>query len=339
MQTTPASGHKPPQAPPQTASVTLLEIQQAAERLRPFIHRTPLFTCQTLNARTGAQLFLKGEHLQKSGSFKIRGALNTLLQLSEDARRQGVVAFSSGNHAQGVAMAARLLGMKATIVMPADAPRVKLDATAEYGAQVVLYDRVFQDREAMAKAIALEQGATLVPPFDHPHVIAGQGTIGLEIAEDLPELDLAVLPVGGGGLISGIAIALKALQPQVKVIGVEPESADDARQSLEQDRIVKISQPNTIADGVATTAIGQHTFAIMREQVDSIVTVKETEIREALWLLLTRTKQLVEPTGALSTAAILTGQVPTQGKRVLSLLCGGNLDPRSLASLLEAVSA
>lgn len=319
-------------------SVTLDDIQLAAERIRPYIHQTPILRCESLDRRTGATLFLKGEHLQKSGSFKIRGALNKLLSLSAEERKRGVVAFSSGNHAQGVALAARLLGIHATIVMPADAPRVKLEATADYGAEIVRFDRFREDREAIARGLAQSRGATLVPPFDDPQVIAGQGTIGLELAQMLPELDLVLIPVGGGGLISGIATALKALRPSVEVFGVEPETGDDARRSLEQGRIVQIPQPNTAADGVATQSIGVHPFAIMRRLLSGIVTVSEAELLEALFFLLTRTKQLVEPTGALATAAALQQRVEVRGRRVLSLLCGGNMDPRALSSLLNPAS-
>jgi threonine dehydratase len=315
--------------------VTLEDIRAAAERIAPYVHRTPLLTCATLSDMAGCELRLKGEHLQRSGSFKLRGALNRLLSLSPDERRRGVVAFSSGNHAQGVALAGRLTGVRATIVMPSDAPKVKLDATRGYGAEVVLYDRQREDREQIARSIAEARGAVLVPPFDDPRVIAGQGTIGLEVAEAWPEIELALVPVGGGGLISGIATALKALVPGVRVIGVEPEGADDARRSLEGGEIVRIDPPRTLADGVATTAVGRHPFAIMRRLVDGIVTVPEEEILRALELILTRAKQVVEPTGALSTAAAVSGRVDVRGRRVMSLLCGGNLELRVLQRLWE----
>jgi len=314
-------------------SVTLEDIQAAAARIAPYIHHTPLLQSAALSALAGCDLRLKGEHLQRSGSFKLRGALNRLLLLSEEERARGVVAFSSGNHAQGVALAARLLEMRATIVMPADAPPVKLEATRGYGAEVVLYDRFREDRDAIARGIAEARGAVLVPPFDDPRIIAGQGTIGLEVAEAWPELEVALVPVGGGGLISGIAVALKGLIPGVRVIGVEPAMADDARQSLEAGTIVRIPQPQTIADGVATTSIGRYTFPIMRRLLEGIVTVPEEDILRALELILTRSKQVVEPTGALSTAAALFGHAEVRGKRVMSLLCGGNLDLRVLERL------
>jgi threo-3-hydroxy-L-aspartate ammonia-lyase len=309
-----------------TLPVTINDVRAAAERIAPYVHRTPLLTSAALNRMTGADLRLKAEHLQLSGSFKIRGALNRLLALSDDERRRGVVAFSSGNHAQGVALAARLTGTRATIVMPCDAPTVKLEATRDYGATIVLYDRKAEDREAIARRIAEEKGAVIVPPFDDPLIIAGQGTVGLEIAEDWPEIEIALVPIGGGGLISGIATALKALRPDVEIIGVEPAVADDARRSLEGGSIVRIPQPATVADGVATTAIGRYPFAIMQQLVSRIVTVDEDAILRAVEIIMTRTKQVVEPTGALTTAAILAGAVDVRGRRVMSLLCGGNID-------------
>lgn len=321
----------------QTLPVTLDDVRAAAERIAPYIHRTPLLTSATLSEMTGCDLRLKAEHLQRSGSFKLRGALNKLLALSEAERRAGVVAFSSGNHAQGVALAARLTGSRAIIVMPSDAPTVKLEATRGYGATIVLYDRQREDRETIARRIANERGAVLVPPFDDPLVIAGQGTIGLELAEEWPELEIALIPVGGGGLISGIATALKGMLPDVRVIGVEPAVADDARRSLEAGHIVRIAPPPTLADGVATMAIGQHPFAIMRALVEQIVTVSEDEIMRALELVMTRTKQVVEPTGVLSTAVALSPELGRtlglQGRKVMSLLCGGNIDLRILQRL------
>ena len=317
----------------QHVPVTLDDVQAAAERIAPYIHHTPLFASATLSRMTESDLRLKAEHMQRSGSFKIRGALNKLLSLTEAERRAGVVAFSSGNHAQGVALAAQLTHTRATIVMPSDAPTVKLEATRGYGAQIVLYDREREDREAIARQIAAERGAVLVPPFDDPLVIAGQGTIGLELASEWPELEVALIPVGGGGLIAGIATALKGLLPNVQVIGVEPEVADDARRSLESGLIVRIAPPATVADGVATLSVGRHPFAIMQALVERIVTVSEDEILQALELIMTRTKQVVEPTGALSTAAALSGKVDIRGRNVMSLLCGGNIDLRILQRL------
>jgi len=319
--------------------VTFADIQAAAERIGPYIHRTPLQTSTTLSRMVGADLRFKAEHLQLAGSFKIRGALNKLLQLSNEQRARGVVAFSSGNHAQGVALAARMLRMQATIVMPLDAPQTKVDATRDYGATIVRYDRYGEDREAIARGIADEQGATLVPPFDDPAIIAGQGTVGLEIYEDWPDVDVALIPVGGGGLIAGIATALKALKPSIEIIGVEPAIADDARQSLAKGEIVRIAAPRTVADGVATLAVGKYPFALMQQHVDQIVTASEDEIMRALALIMTRTKQVVEPTGALSTAPALFGTIDLGGRNTVSILCGGNLDLPVLARLAATEQA
>lgn len=319
-----------------TLSVTIDDIRAAAERLAPYIHRTPLLANTTLSRMAGCDLRWKAEHLQRSGSFKIRGALNRLLSLTDNERQRGVVAFSSGNHAQGVALAGQLTGTRTTIVMPSDAPTVKLNATRDYGAEIVLYDRQREDREAIARNLAEQRGAVLVPPFDDPYIIAGQGTIGLEIARDWPEAEVALIPVGGGGLISGIATVLKAELPQIKVIGVEPAIADDARQSLATDSIVRIPPPRTVADGVATPAIGKLTFAIMRALVDEIVTASEDEIMRALELIMTRAKQVVEPTGALTTAAALFGHADVRGRKVVAVVSGGNIDLQILQRLTAA---
>lgn len=315
--------------------VSLADIQVAAKRIQPYIHRTPLQTSATLSRMVGADLRFKAEHLQLAGSFKIRGALNKLLQLTDEQRAQGVVAFSSGNHAQGVALAARLLHIQATIVMPLDAPHTKVDATRDYGATIVHYDRYREDREAIARRIAEQQGATLVPPFDDAAIVAGQGTVGLEIYADWPEVETVLVPVGGGGLTAGIATALKSLKPDVQIIGVEPAIADDVRQSLETGQIVRIASPRTVADGVATTAVGTIPFALIQRYVDRIVTASEDEIMRALELIMTRTKQVVEPTGALSTAPALFGTVDLAGRNTVSILCGGNLDLKVLQRLYK----
>ncbi len=310
--------------------VNSADIRAALALVAGTVHRTPLLRSVTLDDRTGATVFSKAENLQRTGSFKIRGALHRLLRLSAEERAAGVVAFSSGNHAQGVALAARIVGIKATIVMPTDAPRVKREATAAYGAEIVDYDRATQDREVLAARIVAERGGTVVPPFDDPLVIAGQGTVGLEIAQQLRAQDIvpdiAVLPIGGGGLAGGIAIALVDAFPAIRIVGVEPTTADDARQSLLAGSIVTIPQPVTVADGVATRSIGTHTFPILRVLLDEIVTVTDEETLGALRFVLERMKQVVEPTGALTTAALLEGQVSVKGKNVVSILCGGNLD-------------
>ncbi len=316
------------------------EIRAALALVAGTVHRTPLLRCSTLDGRVGANVFSKAENLQRTGSFKIRGALHRLLRLSAEERAAGVVAFSSGNHAQGVALAAQLVGVKATIVMPTDAPQVKREATAGYGAEIVDYDRKTEDREALAARIVAERGGTVVPPFNDPLIIAGQGTVGLEIAQQLSAQDIvpdvAVLPIGGGGLASGIAIALVDAFPAIRIIGVEPASADDARRSLLAGSIVTIDQPVTIADGVATRAVGTHTFPILRALLDEIVTVTDEELLSALRFVLERMKQVVEPTGALTTSALLEGRVDVKGKTVVSVLCGGNLDLGLLGRLSAA---
>jgi threonine dehydratase len=313
--------------------VSLDDIRTAAERIQPYLHRTPLLTAAALNRMTGADLRFKAEHLQRAGSFKIRGALNKLLSIPDEQRQRGVVAFSSGNHAQGVSLAAKLLGIRATIVMPTDAPQVKLEATRDYGATIVLYDRYRDDREAIARGIAQEQGATVVPSFDDAAIIAGQGTVGLEIFEDWPDVDVVLVPIGGGGLAAGVATALKSLKPPVEVIGVEPAVADDARQSLAAGHVVRIDVPRTVADGAALPAIGKLPFAIIQQHVDRIVTVSEDEILRAVELMLTRTKQVVEPTGALTAAAALFGKIDVKDRKVVAVLSGGNLDLQVLQRL------
>jgi threo-3-hydroxy-L-aspartate ammonia-lyase len=314
-------------------SVSIEDVRAAAARLQGQIHRTPILQSTQLNDSVGAHVFSKGEHLQRTGSFKIRGALNRLMLLSDAERERGVVAFSSGNHAQGVALAGRLLGVPTTIVMPIDSPDSKKAATRGYGATVVEYDRYAEDREVVAARVA--DGRPIVPPFNDPLIIAGQGTVGLEAVEDGPEYDVAVLPVGGGGLTSGMAIALKAAYPNIRLWGVEPAAADDARQSLAAGSIVTIPQPRTIADGVATQAVGTHTFPILSALLDGIVTVTEDEIVSGLSFVMSRMKQLVEPTGALTTAALLQHRVPdVQGAKVLSVFCGGNVDLSVVGKLL-----
>jgi threo-3-hydroxy-L-aspartate ammonia-lyase len=310
-----------------TFSVSFDDIEQAAKRLEGHVHRTPLMRSQLLDAAVGASIFSKAEHLQRTGSFKIRGALNRMMQLTDSEKAAGVVAFSSGNHAQGVALAGRILGISTTIVMPIDAPEVKKTATRGYGATVVEYDRYSEDREVVAARVAGDRGCPIVPPFNDPRVIAGQGTVGLESAQDGPRFDIAVLPVGGGGLASGMALALKTLNPDIRIWGVEPAAADDARQSIAAGRIVSIDQPRTVADGVATQAVGSHTFPMLQQLLEGIVTVTEDEILSALGFVMTRMKQAVEPTGALTTAALMFGRIPdVGGAQILSVFCGGNLD-------------
>ncbi len=306
---------------------TIADVEAAAARLRGHVHHTPMLRSTILDEAVGATVVAKSEHLQRSGSFKIRGALNRMMQMSSAQRACGAVAFSSGNHAQGVALAGRILGMATTIVMPYDAPDVKKRATRAYGAEIVEYDRYEGGREAVAMEIAERTGATLIHPFNDPFVAAGQGSCGLEVAADVADLEIALIPVGGGGLISGMATALRAKVPGIRIIGVEPEVANDAQQSMAAGRIIEIAQPKTIADGVASPAIGPVTFAVMQAYVDEIITVPEDEILSATRFIATHMKQIVEPTGALTTAALLNHRVTDVAhKRVLTLFCGGNAD-------------
>jgi threo-3-hydroxy-L-aspartate ammonia-lyase len=312
---------------------TAADVEAAARRLAGVALHTPLLTSAALDAMTGGRVFLKAETLQHTGSFKFRGAYNKLAAIPAEQRAGGVVAFSSGNHAQGVALAAKLLNIPAAIVMPNDAPPVKLAATRGYGAEVIVYDRLKESREAIAKNLAAERGVTLVPPFNDPHIIAGQGTAALELLEEIPDLDILVTPVGGGGLISGCAIAAKALRPSIQVIGVEAVGADDAKQSLARGEIVHIDPPDTIADGIRTQAIGALTFPIMRELLSDIVLVSDDEIIQALRFVFARMKIVVEPTGAVPIAAVMQNKIPANLKRVGVIVSGGNIDFKLLSAL------
>lgn len=305
--------------------ITFDDITRAAERLRGVAHRTPVLTSRTFDRQVGRQVFFKCENLQRGGAFKFRGAYNRLSQLSEAERQRGVVSFSSGNHAQGVALAAQLLKIPATIVMPDDAPPVKLEATRGYAATVVQNDRQTTSREEIARRLAAEHGYTLVPPFNDPHIMAGQGTAALELLQEIPELDALVVPVGGGGLISGCAVAAKALNPKIRVYGVEAEGADDAKQSLQKGHIVHIPPPATIADGIRTQAIGELTFAVMRELLSDIVIVTDAEILDALRFVMPRMKIVVEPTGAVGIAAVMQNKIPGSPARVGVIISGGNI--------------
>lgn len=315
--------------------ITFADVQAAAERLKGRARRTPVAASGQLNARVGAEVFCKCENLQRVGAFKFRGAMNLISRLSEAERKRGVVAFSSGNHAQAVALAAKLLKMPAVIVMPQDSPAVKLAATRGYGAEVVLYDRLQDNREAIANKMSEERGLTLVPPFDHPQIIAGQGTVALELLTEIPDLDLLVLPVGGGGLASGCGIAAHAMRPGIRVVGVEPESANDTFLSLKEGRIVSTPLSRSTADGLLTPAPGRLTFPVMQRYLESIALVSEAEIAEAVRFILIRMKLLVEPSGAAAVAALMGGKVPdVQGKKVGAVLSGGNVDADLLAGIL-----
>ena len=316
--------------------ITFDDVSAAARRLAGIAHRTPAITSRTLDARTGARAFLKAENLQRMGAFKFRGAYNRLVQLSPEERRRGVVAFSSGNHAQGVALAARLLEIPATIVMPTDAPQTKVDATRGYGAEVVTYDRFGEDRAAISARLCEERGATLVPPFDDPQIIAGQGTAALELIEDVGPLDALLVCTGGGGLLSGCTIATKQLAPACEVWGVEPEAGNDWEQSFARGERVTIPVPQTIADGMQTTSPGVMPFAIFTRLGAGIVTVSDDQLRAAMRFAFERLKLVVEPSGAAALAALLFAKIPTQGRRIGVTLSGGNVDARSFAAAIAS---
>ncbi|MCS7026498.1 MAG: pyridoxal-phosphate dependent enzyme [Bryobacteraceae bacterium] len=306
--------------------VTFAEIQNAAQRIRSYIHRTPVMTCASVNQRAGMEVYAKCENFQRGGSFKLRGAANFVLSIPDADIGRGVVAFSSGNHAQAVAIAAAIRGVQATLVMPSDAPQSKREATEARGGQIVLYDRLREDREAIGKRIAQQTGATLIPPFDHPWIIAGQGTAALELLEEVPDLDALAVCLGGGGLLSGCAIAAKALQPSIRIFGVEPAVANDWALSLAAGSIVEIPPPPTIADGLRATKPGQLTFPIVRQFVEEVLLVSEAEILAAMKFLLLRAKILVEPSGAVAAAAVLHRKLPPGVRKVGVILSGGNVD-------------
>jgi threonine dehydratase len=320
-------------ATPDPVPVRYADVLAAAGVLRGRAHRTPVLTSRTVDARTGARVFFKCENLQRGGAFKFRGAYNALANLAADARRKGVVAYSSGNHAQAVALAGRLLGVPVIIVMPGDAPSVKVDATRGYGAEVVLFDRSREDRVAITSALAAERGMTIIPPFDHPHIVAGQGTTALELIEETGPLDILLVPCGGGGLLSGCAIAAEALSPGVRTIGVEPAAGDDVMRSFRSGTIQHVNNPDTIADGARTSAPGAITFPLIMRHVADILTVDDAELLSAMWYLWERMKTIVEPTGALGAAALLERKLEVAGKRVGVVLSGGNADVKHLAAL------
>lgn len=314
-------------------AITMADVAEAAVRIAPLAHRTPVMTSRLFDAACGSSAFFKCENLQRGGSFKIRGAANLILSLNEAERKRGVVAFSSGNHAQAVAIAAGFVGAPATIVMPADAPKSKLAATRAHGARVILYDRQKDDREAIGQRVSDETGAVLVPPFDHPMIVAGQGTAALELLAEAGELDALAVCVGGGGLLSGALIAARETQPRIKVYGVEPEAGNDFYLSRRAGERIGIPPPDTIADGLRTPKPGAITFPIVHELVEDIVLVTEEEIRAAMRFLLTRMKIVVEPSGAVAAAAVLRGKLPGRGGRVGVIVSGGNVDLDVLAAV------
>ena len=317
-----------------SAHPTFLDVTAARDRLSGIAKKTPVLTSRTLDERVGAELFLKGEHLQRMGAFKFRGAYNALTAMGPEARAKGIVAFSSGNHAQAVALSAKLYGCPATIVMPHNAPKAKLDATAGYGATVVKFDPSESKREEVARKLVEETGATLVPPFDHFDVIAGQGTAAAELIEEVGELDYLLVCCGGGGLLSGSALAARAMSPKCKVIGVEPDLGDDLTRSFKTGELVTLPKvPGTIADGARTMSGGEITFPMIRELVDDMVTVPDAALIEAVRFALLTMKQVIEPTGTLALAAAMSGAVKVSG-RVGVIVSGGNVDAAMLRWIL-----
>ena len=321
-------------------AITHADIAAAAARLQGVAHRTPVFTSRTADQRSGARVFFKCENFQRMGAFKFRGAYNALAQFTPEQRRAGVIAFSSGNHAQAIALAARLLGMPSVLVMPQDSPAAKLAATRAYqkgqaGSEVVLYDRYTEDREAIGGRLAAERGMTLIPPYDHAHVMAGQGTAAAELVEETGPLDLLMVCVGGGGLIAGCAVAAVHASPGITVVGVEPEAGNDTQQSLARGEIVHIDTPQTIADGAQTQHSGRLTFPVIQRLVREIVTVSDAQLVSTMRFFAERMKMVVEPTGCLAAAALLEGVVPARGRRVGVIVSGGNVDLARYAGFLS----
>ncbi|MEV5494108.1 threo-3-hydroxy-L-aspartate ammonia-lyase [Nonomuraea fuscirosea] len=316
--------------------VTLGDVHDAAARIKGVAHRTPVLRSRTLDALVGAEVFLKCENLQRIGAFKFRGAYNAVSRLTPAQLERGVATYSSGNHAQAVALAARELGSTAVIVMPEDAPRSKREAAVGYGAEIVTYDRYSGDRVAIGEALAAERGLALIPPYEHPHVIAGQGTATLELIEEVGDLDALLVPIGGGGLIAGSATAAKGLLPRIRVIGVEPEAGDDTKRSLSAGRRVSIPIPRTIADGQAAEIPGELTFSINRHLVDDVALVSEDDIRAAMRMAFERMKIVMEPSGATPLAALLAGRAGNLPRRVGIIVSGGNVDTRRFAEICAA---
>lgn len=313
---------------------TYRDVEAAADRIRGHAHRTPVLTSRTVDQAIGAEVFFKCENFQRMGAFKFRGAFNALARFDEHQRRRGVVAFSSGNHAQGIALSARILGIPATIVMPHDAPAAKVAATREYGAQVVMYDRYTENREAIGRALAENDGLTLIPPYDHPDVMAGQGTVAKELFEEVGALDALFVPLGGGGLLSGSALSTRALAPGCVVYGVEPEAGNDGQRSLRSGQIVHIDTPKTLADGAQTQHLGHYTFEIIKRDVNDILTASDDALVACMRFYAERMKMIVEPTGCLGLAALQQVKAEWRGKRVGVIISGGNIDLQRYAQLL-----
>lgn len=315
---------------------TYQDIEAAAQRIAGFAHKTPVMTSTTVNNEFGAEFFFKCENFQRMGAFKFRGALNALSQLSPEQKKAGVIAFSSGNHAQGIALAAQILNIPATILMPIDSPEVKVAATQGYGAKVIRFDRYTQDREQLCRELAEQNGLTIIPPYDHVDIIAGQGTAAKELFEEVGELDALFVCLGGGGLLSGCALAARALSPNCKVYGVEPEAGNDAQQSFRSGKIVHIATPKTIADGAQTQHIGHYTFELIKQNVDDILTVTDAQLVDRMKFYAERMKIIVEPTGCLSFAAALNMKEQMRGQRVGIIISGGNVNIKRFAELMLA---
>lgn len=302
------------------------DIRTAMTRLSGLAHRTPVLTSRTFNEMTGAEVYFKCENFQRGGAFKFRGAMNAILALDEAVRTRGVVAYSSGNHAQALAYAARIMALPATIVMPKDAPELKVRATREYGAEIIFYDRYTESREEIGRSIAAERGASLIPPYDHPDVIAGQGTATLELLEETGPLDALYVCLGGGGLLAGAALAAAELSPVCRIVGVEPETGNDGQQSLAKGEIITIPVPHSIADGAVVTHLGEHNFQIIRDRVSAITTVSDAQLIDMMHFFAERMKIIVEPTGCLAAAAVRDQAAALKGKRVGVIVSGGNVD-------------
>ncbi|MBO6576708.1 MAG: threo-3-hydroxy-L-aspartate ammonia-lyase [Rhodothermales bacterium] len=313
-------------------AVTHADVVAAAERIAGVAHRTPVMRSRHLDQEVGARLHLKCENLQRTGAFKFRGAYNALSRLSHVDRARGVLTYSSGNHAQAVALAGRLTGTPATIIMPEDAPSVKLRATAGYGAEIITYDRSRVTRETLAAELSQDRGLPIVPPYDHPDIVAGQGTAGLELMRAVPDLDVLLVCCGGGGLLSGCALAAKGINPHVRVVGVEPENADDATRSFATGTLHTVENPDTIADGARTPFLGTVTFPLVMQHVDAMVTVPDSALIDTMRFVWERMKLIIEPTGALALAAARTGAYDVRGARVGAIISGGNVDIRTAAT-------
>jgi threonine dehydratase len=310
------------------------EVARAAGRIEGIAHRTPVLTSRTADLQAGAQLFFKCENFQRMGAFKFRGAYNAIARFSEEQRRAGVLTYSSGNHAQAIALSASLVGIRSAIIMPHDAPALKIQATREYGGEVIMYDRYKEDREEIGRRLAQERGMTLIPPYDHPDVICGQGTAAKELFDEVGQLDVLLVCLGGGGLLAGSALSARALSPACKVIGVEPELGNDGQQSLRKGEVVHIAVPDTIADGAKVTHVGAHNFAVMQKMVDDIVTVSDAQLVASMKFFAERMKMVVEPTGCLAAAAALHGAVDIRDKKVGILVSGGNVDLSTFARMI-----